>query len=141
MEQNMYLCKGRRAGRLETLAAAQLGCNGNCLGSHLPNVVPSCCSLHCPSRANVSGSSSVLSVLGKLRQVLEERTIIWPRELQCRRNAGIHWCVFVCCPEESTWSLELVCSQASETNLSTKTWHKHSNHHGSDAQDLYCTSS
>lgn len=68
------LCKGCRAGRPGSLTAAHLGCNGNCLASHLPKVVLSCCSLRCPNKANVSGSSGVVFVLVELGQTLKERT-------------------------------------------------------------------
>lgn len=44
------LCKGHRVGKPEILAAAHVGCKGNCLGSHLTNVVLSCCSLCCPTK-------------------------------------------------------------------------------------------
>lgn len=74
------LCKGCRAGRLESLVAAHLGCNGNYLASHLPNFLLPCCLLHCPNKANVSVSSGVLFVLGKLRQTLKERAKFWPRK-------------------------------------------------------------
>lgn len=125
------LCKGRRTGRPGTLAAAHLGCNGNCLGSHLPNAVLSCCSLHCPNKANVSGSSGIMFVLGELRQTLKERAKFWPR---IPLNWSSEWMPMysrMCCPEEETaWGLELVRSQ-----ISTKTQHEYKrirSHHGSD---------
>ena len=124
------LCKGHRAGRPGSLAAAHLGSNSNCLGIHVPNVL-SCCSLHCPNKANVSGSSGVVFMLGELKQTLKERTKFLPRK---PLNWSAEWMPTyssTCCPEEETArGLELVCSQTP-----TKTQHKYRrirSHHGSD---------
>lgn len=83
------LCEGHRARRAGSLASACLGCNGNCLGSHLPNVL-SCCSLHFPDRVYMTGSYGGVFVAGELRQTRKEKTKVWPgKPPKCRMDAHV----------------------------------------------------
>lgn len=125
------LCKGCRAGRPGSLASACLGCSGNCLSNHLPNVVMSCWSLHCSKKPKCEWQFWCCVCAGQLRETLKDRTRLWPRKPLTWSVGWMPTHSSTCCTEEETArGLELVCSPTS-----TKTQHKYRrirNHHDSD---------
>lgn len=88
-------CEGRRSRRAGSLTSACSGCNSNCSGSHLPNML-SCCSLHFPDKVYMTGSYDVVFVEGELRQTQKRKTKFCPGKLlKCRMNAHVQQYVLI----------------------------------------------